>query len=162
MKTLSSAFTVFCIIFNVLISGCGTKEDDKKTIQKETVNKKKTETQQQNSTPTKSNTSTTEAGKIWSQVEKINESMGKSINSGRSGHLEEPVAEIIKFIKTISEKSPNLESADLEVIKTKVNELRKTGIKMDRYQHDNKPSELKEEYVKFNSALNEIKNELPM
>jgi len=153
-------FIVSCTIFNFFISGCGKKEEDNKTSQKETGSKP--EIQQQNSTQTKSNTPTSETGKIWSQVEKINESMGKGINSGKSGHLEEPVAEIITLIKTIPEKTPALEPVKLEVIKTKVNELRKIGVIMDRYQHDNKTSELKEEYVKFNSALNEIKKILPM
>jgi len=160
MKTFSSVFTVFCIIFNVLISGCSTKEEDKK----ESVNKSKTETQKQSTTQTQTQTGTSnsEAGKIWSQVEKINESMGKGINSGKSGHLEEPVAEIISLIKTIPEKIPNLDPANLDVIKSKVNELRKSGVIMDRYQHDNKASELMEEYTNFNSALSEIKKVLPM
>ncbi|MBL8007926.1 MAG: hypothetical protein JNJ56_10365 [Ignavibacteria bacterium] len=166
MKTFSSMLILFCIIFTVYISGCGTKEEENKTSQKETASKNKTETQQQSTTQTqphtKTNTPTSETGKIWSQVEKINESMGKSINSGKSGHLEEPVAEIISLIKTIPEKIPNLDQANLEVIKTKVNELRKIGGMMDRYQHDNKITELKAEYAKFNSALNEIKKVLPM
>lgn len=165
MKSFSSVFTVSCIIIIVFISGCGTKVDKNKTSQKESESKSKTETQQQTAqtqTETKSNAPTSETGKIWSQVEKINESMGKGINSGKSRHLEEPVAEIIALIKTIPEKTLNLDPANLEVIKTKVNELRITGVNMDKYQHDNKTSELKAEYAKFNSALNEIKSVLSM
>ena len=162
MKTLSSMLFVSCIIFNVLFSGCGSNEEENKNTQKETVSKSKTETQQQSSAQTQSNTSSTETGKIWGQIVNINESMGKGINSGKSGHLEEPVAEIIALLKTIPEKLPDLEPVKLELLKVKVNELRKSGIIMDRYQHDNKASELKEEYAKFNQALNDIKSVLPL
>lgn len=146
------------MIFNISISGCG-KEEVSKTPQKESGSKTE---QQQSTTKTESNNTSSETGKIWNQVEKVNESMGKSINSGKSGHLEEPVAEIISLIKKIPENSTNLEAASLEKIKTKVNELRKIGDRMDKFQHGNKNTELKEEYVKFNVALNEIKSVIPM
>jgi len=160
MKTLSSMFFVSCIVLNLLFSGCGSKEEENNSTQNETVSKNKTEIQQQSSIQTQSNTSSSETGKIWGQIVKINESMGKSINSGKSGHLEEPVAEIIALLKTIPEKSPDIDPVKLELLKVKVNELRKSGIIMDRYQHDNKASELKEEYSKFNQALNDIKSAL--
>lgn len=159
MKSFSAMLIVSCTILNIFIAGCGNKEEENKTSKKETDNK--TKTQQQTSTQSQSNTSITDVGKIRSQVEKINSSMGKSINSGKSGHLEEPVGEIISLLKTIPEKSVNLPPASLELIKTKVNDLRKIGASMDKYQHDNKTAELKEEYQKFNQTLNEIKNVLP-
>jgi len=159
MKTLYAILIASCMIFNISISGCG-KEEVSKTPQKESGSK--TETQQQSTTKTESNNTSSETGKIWNQVEKVNESMGKSINSSKSGHLEEPVAEIISLIKKIPENSTNLEAASLEKIKTKVNELRKIGDRMDKFQHGNKNTELKEEYAKFNVALNEIKSVIPM
>jgi len=109
MKALSTILIVSCFILNILVSGCGKKEDEIKTGQKESGSK--TETQQQSTTQSQSNTSTSEIGKIWGQIEKIHESMGKGINSGKSGHLEEPVAEIITLIKKIPGKSANLPSA---------------------------------------------------
>jgi len=158
MKIISTILIVSGIIINIIISGCGSKEENK-TTDKESNNK--TQTQPQITTQTQGNTNVSEIGKIWSQIEKINSSMGKGINSGKSGHLEEPVGEIISLIKTIPENSANLPPASLDLIKSKVNELRKTGASMDKYQHNNKTSELKEEYQKFIQTLDEIKNVIP-
>lgn len=160
MKTLSVILLVSCTILSTVITGCGEKEEVNKTSQKESV-EKKTQTQQETSTQNQSNTSASEVGKIWSQVEKINASLSKGINSGKIGHLEEPVSEIITLIKKMPEKSANLPAASLETIKTKTNELKKIGDKMDKYQHDNKTSEMKAEYLKFSQTLNDIKNIFP-
>ncbi|MBK8980961.1 MAG: hypothetical protein IPM38_01270 [Ignavibacteria bacterium] len=165
MRSLLSILIVICFAFNFFISGCGKKEDEVKTEQKEFINKTETQiqnnTQSQSNTQTQNNNSTSETFKIWNQVEKINESMGKGINSGKSGHLEEPVAEIISLIKKIPAAAGNLEPASLQTIISKTNELRKSGDLLDKYQHANQTSELKEEHSKFTTTLNEIKNVLP-
>ncbi|HAY33620.1 MAG TPA: hypothetical protein PK536_02250 [Ignavibacteria bacterium] len=165
MRLLSSILIVICFTFILFISGCGKKEEEVKTDQKESKNKTETQsqnnTQSQSNTLSQSNTSTSETAKLWNQIEKINESMGKGINSGKSGHLEEPVAEIISMIKKIPAAAGNLEPASLQTIISKTNELRKSGEMLDKYHHANQTSELKEEYSKFTLTLNEIKNVLP-
>jgi hypothetical protein len=152
---LSLLIIVFCLVF----SGCGNKEEENKSSNKDSNNK--TQTQQQTSDQSKFNSSNPEVTKIWNQIEQINSSMGNGINAGKSGHLEEPVSEIISYLKMIPEKAPDISSENLETLKIKVIELRKTGVIMDKLQHANNTSELKEEYIKFSQTLNEIKNILP-
>jgi hypothetical protein len=95
------------------------------------------------------------------KIDQINSSMGKSINGGNPGHLEEPVAEILGLLKTLPDMSPEITGTALETLKTKTNELRKTGMNMDKYQHANQFTELKDEYARFTKTLDELKDELP-
>lgn len=145
------------LTFLICVSGCEPKEENK-TTQK--TPETKTQTQQQ-APSTQSNNPTSEAGKIWTQIENVNMSISKNVNSGKSGHLEEPVGEILAMLKTLPERVPGIETGNLETLKTKVNELRKIGVKMDQYQHANKSEELKSEYKKFDLLLKEIKDLLP-
>lgn len=158
MKISYVIFISSCILFSSVIPGCGNKEEENKNSQK--VQENKTATQNTNSVPNQNNTPVSEIGKTWKKIDQINNSMSKSINSGKPGHMEEPVAEILALLKSIPEISANISEAALETLKTNVNELRKIGILMDKYQHANKLPELKEEYAKFAKTLDELKSEL--
>ncbi len=160
MKLSFSILIVICLTFNLFISGCGKKDENVTAEQKELNNKN--ETKSQSNTQSQNNIASSETAKIWNQIVKINESMGKGINNGKSGHLEEPVAEIISLIKKIPAAAGNLEPASLQTIISKTNELKKIGDMLDKYQHAGQTQELKEEYSKFNSTLNDIKNVLPL
>jgi hypothetical protein len=159
MKNSFAIFIASCILIFSVITGCGEKKTDNKTLQKESEIKK--ETQKNESVPKQNNSSTSESGKVWSKIDQINSTMGKSINSANPGHLEEPVAEILNLLKTLPDLSPEITGASLETLKSKANELRKIGMSMDKYQHGNNIPELKEEYVKFKKTLEELKSELP-
>ncbi|MBK8983601.1 MAG: hypothetical protein IPM38_15130 [Ignavibacteria bacterium] len=174
MKLFSSALLVSAMILSLFISGCGKDESDTNTAQKEsgsnTESQQKTTTQTQGNTDNTGNTDktgstgnsgNTEAGKIWSSVENINISMGQGISSGNAGHLKEPVTEIINLLNTIQKNPTGIDPADLEKINAKVEELGKSGMLMDKYQHAGNSSELIMEYGKFSQTLNEIKSLLP-
>jgi len=159
MKISFANYIASCLLILFVFSGCGEKETENKTAQKKSDYK--TETQKKETTPTQNNTPTSESGKAWMKIDQINSSMGKSINGGNPGHLEEPVAEILGLLKTLPDLSPEIKGAALETLKTKTNDLRKTGMNMDKYQHANQFTELKDEYARFTKTLDELKGELP-
>ena len=158
MKISFAIYIFSCFLFVSVITGCGEKEADNKSSQEKSDYK--TETQKKESVPNQNNTSISESGKVWIKIDQINSSMGKSINNGKPGHLEEPVAEILSLMKTLPELSPEITGAFLEKLKSKTNDLRKTGMNMDKYQHANQFTELKDEYARFTKTLNELKSEL--
>ncbi len=165
MKLFSSALLLSALILSFYFSGCGKEESETKTSQKESGSN--TGTQQKNTTQTPGNTGSTgnsgnsDAGKIWSSVEKINISMGQGISKGNAVHLKEPVTEIITLLRTIQKNPAGIDPANLEKINAKVNELGNIGMVMDKFQHAGNSSELIMEYGKFSQTLNEIKSLLP-
>lgn len=159
MKTSFAIYIASCLLTFSVFTGCGEKETENKSAQEKSDYK--TDTQKKETIPTQNNTPTSESGKAWMKIDQINSSMGKSINGGNPGHLEEPVAEILGMLKTLPDLSPEIKGAALETLKTKTNELRKTGMNMDKYQHANQVTELKKEYAIFAQTLYDLKNELP-
>lgn len=164
MKLFSSALLLSALILSFYFSGCGKDESETKSSQKESGSNTGTQqktTQTPGNTGSTENSGNTDAGKIWSSVEKINISMGQGISSGNAVHLKEPVSEIINLLNTIQKNPAGIDPANLEKLNDKVNELNKTGMMMDKFQHAGNSSELIMEYGKFAQTLNEIKSLLP-
>lgn len=159
MKKLTTITVLTLFTFTIFLFGCGKKDDNMQT-KKDDKTTTQPQTQQQTQPKTQTNVSAPKIGTIWAQVEKKNEALGKAIQA-TTGHLDDPIDEVINLLKTLPAKSNGLEQTKIDVVNSKITEMEKTGKNLDDLHHEKKTADLNKEYDKFNQLLKDIKSQYP-